>query len=128
MDKDMHGSRDYYYLVKHIVHHMTFDMSNNHVFCKNLTKIVIQAIARNFGGSETSFVSFMRLFKEKLKGTDYPTNCLYFDPEEPKDVPSLIKENLESVFKPRHESKLMLPPPRHLYINIQGTYLIDSIY
>jgi hypothetical protein len=67
----MHGSRDYYYLIKYIVHHMRANADSKFIFTGNLIKTATLGIARNFGGSETSYSTFLTLFKNKLIADNY---------------------------------------------------------
>lgn len=86
----MHGSRDYYYLIKYIVHHMRNNVDNPFIFVGNLVKVSISGIARNFGGSRTSYNTFMKIFKKELKKQGYDDLHTDFDPTESPDVPTLI--------------------------------------
>ena len=63
----MHGSRDYYYLIKHIVHSLRNNAEADSEFVQSLITTARTGIARNFGGShptsETSFNTFLAMFK-----------------------------------------------------------------
>lgn len=41
---------------------------------------------------------------------------------------SLIEENLKSVLRTVPESDLKLPPPRHLFLRIEGSIIVEMIY
>lgn len=65
----------------------------------NLIATARRGIARNFGGSETSYFTFLGLFKKQLVALKYDKKLTDFDETEKPDVPSLINENLISVFR-----------------------------
>jgi hypothetical protein len=71
INKNMHGSRDYYFFTKYLVHHLSDKMleMDEEDFKNSLIGILNQSIARNFCGTKDSYSKFSKILKEKLKNS-----------------------------------------------------------
>jgi hypothetical protein len=66
-DKNLHGSRDFYFLIKFIVYSLKPSMLDDYDFprlSQILSDIAIKGIGRNFEGSKDSFKTFIEIHKK----------------------------------------------------------------
>lgn len=75
-DRNLHGSRDYYFLVKFIIHNIEPKMLDDlDTLPQTLCDVAVKGIGRNFEGSKESYKVFMKIFKEQLTDSDLRTKA-----------------------------------------------------
>lgn len=66
-DRNLHGSRDFYFLTKYIIHKITPKLvQKSQDIAQLLCDITIQGIGRNFHGAKDSYTNFMEIFKDNM--------------------------------------------------------------
>lgn len=145
-DKNLHGTRDYYYLIKHIVHSITEDTlkHDQDIFANHLLRIVKSGIGRNFCGARDSYKEFLTQLQKEVKvkkpgqdGKGYLKWKVLGDfkiPLQPRVLHmisdnlkgSSVKSTIDQPSQANQRDKVAPPPPRHLYLKTEGSF-IDCI-
>lgn len=141
-DKNLHGSRDFYFLVKYIIHNLKPDMLN-HIdnLPQTLCDISVRGIGRNFEGSKSSYKDFIKIFQQKIKDSQFSGKVkIPSELQERVNVIEMIRDNLDSVKAIKETNPFedvlideyipLPPPPRHIYVRTdesQGA-ILDNIF